>query len=84
MIKTTKYTAVRAALESLGFRRATVDGGHVFTHPATETVLLFPAKTATVTPQRIASLRRILVGRDVVTERQFDEAFGALPRETVA
>lgn len=80
MPKTVNASHVFDALEKLGFTRTSrAPFGIVFRHDPTDTVFIFPRATVRVTPQRVASIRRILVGRGVTTAKRFNSLLGNVP-----
>ena len=68
------------ALEKLGFSRTSrAPFGIVFRHDRTDTVFIFPHATVRVTPQRVASVRRLITGRGVATAKRFNSLLGNVP-----
>ena len=85
--KPIKFTTFKRIMKDLGFDfHATKPGPLVFRHAPTDTILLFPKGTTSVTPERIAGFRPILIGRGAVSDEGFDEHFRARrrARKTVA
>lgn len=60
-------------LGALGFHESRVKGSHhLFRHEPTDTIFLFPIRAKKVSPQRLASVRELVIGRGVTNAKHFD------------